>query len=1405
MPPHASRRAGAGGGMDDALRQHQHLQFCRQLEALQAQLCEETYLSGELLASVYALGKYCATPASPLAQLAAAFPEFAAKLQRLPLKPHPLKELHMEQMEGEAVGTILANAEALASVLQPIYRELQDLGKFLVRATGLLADLHQLLITVTMATAPGVIEFLMTLFANTARIALLAPRVPWRLLVQVRPRGAGGPRGGARARASARRRAREAAPAARGRQVYTIVTTGLDGSSPPGRTAVCELLERLAEPVAYLQEVFAPIAPRVSQARRAAPRRGRPRGAPTRAVPSPARPPRPSHASPHPWRRVQILELAVSAALDHVACAAVLERSSVFDVSRLGQTQLGVTGLSPGRTYAFLTRIDDFRAWAALGLLACPAALQGVHAQPLLTSLLSESFLLPLHGDVALPLHALFAAHVTPALEGITAARLDAAGARRGERSAALADARALVARCYDAAARGAEAEHAARRRFAARVLGDMLAVLNVRGGGGARCCAGSSLPRSPAHPPSHRHAGPPARQDDAGLLPEALPMALAAAAYAKSELLWYFRHAGERLPGPPPPAGGAPKLGLLGGDGGPAAAPLAEDGHVAVLAAALTGLVDLLEEHAALLQGHQLATMRALLEQQVLPETAAVLAAADRSAAAVPATGRERLVPRILVPLIKGVVYPLAELAGAEDAAAAAKAVAAGAGAGGQPGPSSRAAAQGDAGAGGCDEGEAPHSPAAAARAAARVEGPAVLASVQRCMVHLTMLLSSRNLWMRPAVLEAPAQDPQYLEALHRLLELVPFATAFLPALEGPCGLGQLVHHQRKLLALAQHVLAAPSLDAAEQLAALPAIVKVLPWFEHNPPVVSADGEARRDYGGEARALASRLLEEAATTAAAPGSRARARAGGGDAPASARARAVALAAALDALGPVAVARDRVVVPGEYLRGALQQCLVLAVDDMVAAAEVPPVPSRLARSLSDLLWAAGELSAVLRFDARPELWQVLLNHAQPGWVLPPRGAPPGSEPGDDGDATGGGAGAGAGAGVPMRVRSVVASYGSWLLSAVVRDVHGLGVMYAPQARRFTCVSPGGRQLLHSRASLPELAALLQVFGPYAAQQLAEATEGAVLDALAGLDESLARWQEVLDPVTMAVVVSAGGRSAAAPPARPPLTARRLCARRPRRRPKRDDSCADAVAAACSALADEAAVLTHARALSRCLALRQLLGEALAQALGAAFPVAAATIEAVAANAALDVTGGAAAAAAPPFAATPAAGAPSRQHGASELLAGRHVCDVFELPRPGLGGVGSPVVADPLVVATLVGSNNYERYRAWYNLPALLGLCLNSAALGASALSVPDHALASELHALVHAAKCLVLAQQQAANRVLTCGSADDPVAVRTSKQLLLESLACPQLPTGQLADAWLPASRIRSGLCQAVL
>lgn len=55
------------------------------------------------------------------------------------------------------------------------------------------------------------------------------------------------------------------------------------------------------------------------------------------------------------------------------------------------------------------------------------------------------------------------------------------------------------------------------------------------------------------------------------------------------------------------------------------------------------------------MLQAQQLATMTALLEQQVLPETGAVLATADKGAGGdMPSSGKERVVPKILVPLVK-------------------------------------------------------------------------------------------------------------------------------------------------------------------------------------------------------------------------------------------------------------------------------------------------------------------------------------------------------------------------------------------------------------------------------------------------------------------------------------------------------------------------------------------------------------------------------------------------------------------------------------------------------------------------------------------------------------------------------------------------------------------------------
>lgn len=62
--------------------------------------------------------------------------------------------------------------------------------------------------------------------------------------------------------------------------------------------------------------------------------------------------------------------------------------------------------------------------------------------------------------------------------------------------------------------------------------------------------------------------------------------------------------------------------------------------------------------------------------------------------------------------------------------------------------------------------------------------------------------------------------------------------------------------------------------------------------------------------------------------------------AAGGAAPASVRSRAVALAHALDVIGAVRVSSDRLVLPAEYLRAALQQCLLLQLNEMVVLAEV---------------------------------------------------------------------------------------------------------------------------------------------------------------------------------------------------------------------------------------------------------------------------------------------------------------------------------------------------------------------------------------------------------------------------------------------------------------------------------
>ncbi len=90
--------------------------------------------------------------------------------------------------------------------------------------------------------------------------------------------------------------------------------------------------------------------------------------------------------------------------------------------------------------------------------------------------------------------------------------------------------------------------------------------------------------------------------------------------------------------------------------------------------------------------------------------------------------------------------------------------------------------------------------------------------------------------------------------------------------------------------------------------------------------------------------------------------------------------------------------------------------------------------------------------------------------------------------------------------------------------------------------------------------------------------------------------------------------------------------------------------------------DAPAVLSTVKLLGRCLALRQLLADALLGAATAELPLLPAVAGAVAAS-----TG------------TQSSGA-----------VGRHLADVYEMPRPGHGGNGSPCSADPYVVRMLTG-------------------------------------------------------------------------------------------------------------------
>jgi hypothetical protein len=66
---------------------------------------------------------------------------------------------------------------------------------------------------------------------------------------------------------------------------------------------------------------------------------------------------------------------------------------------------------------------DEYRSWALLGFLACPAALAGHGARRALAGLLSEALVMHVYEDAVEPLHPLFEAHVRPGLEKVVEVR----------------------------------------------------------------------------------------------------------------------------------------------------------------------------------------------------------------------------------------------------------------------------------------------------------------------------------------------------------------------------------------------------------------------------------------------------------------------------------------------------------------------------------------------------------------------------------------------------------------------------------------------------------------------------------------------------------------------------------------------------------------------------------------------------------------------------------------------------------------------------------------------------------------------------------------------------------------------------------------------------------------------
>jgi hypothetical protein len=114
----------------------------------------------------------------------------------------------------------------------------------------------------------------------------------------------------------------------------------------------------------------------------------------------------------------------------------------------------------------------------------------------------------------------------------------------------------------------------------------------------------------------------------------------------------------------------------------------------------------------------------------------------------------------------------------------------------------------------------------------------------------------------------------------------------------------------------------------------------------------------------------------------------------------------------------------------------------------------------------------------MTIDLLPDIWRALLLQCQPksrdAAPEPARGL---QQEEDGSDAPAATAGEGAYTCSPPRILDV---YADWYLQHVIKDVQGLGVMFAPQLRCFTCVQQDKKAVLQMYTGLAELTALFQV-------------------------------------------------------------------------------------------------------------------------------------------------------------------------------------------------------------------------------------------------------------------------------------------------------------------------------------